>query len=461
MVVLKKLSEKLGNHGRMTFKRYFLDPQTEVDIKINELIIKLQNLDRHGFLMPIFLNELESLSEALFANNDNQDYSDQVMSFLEYLLTIINRERGTEIQLLYLVPPFKVSTILLAKAHRADKEGLKPYLRRLKINLDKGSESIYIISFPPAFHFFDRLLSALDGYERVIIKKHVKTTYQNDFSSGESNLRISVLSRNDIFNDETFEDKLNYLNLKEGSKVKGIVEDISQNECLVNVLGINSYITKQECSWIQIDNCNEVLSIGQEYDFVITKIDKSLSLLYLTLKSEDENPWHLIELPKEKDVIDVFIKSKDNLKLNCVYNNKLEVYILNEETSWFFLTDIQFQSLIGTTQKVKVVQKEDALQRIFCSIRQLDNNPWPSIHSSLKVGMEFNAKISGITPNFIQVQLPNNYIGIVPKDSLEKAGYEYKNFHQNLVIGQGLDVYVSKVFIDKQRIRLDLLRNKN
>ncbi|MFM2393645.1 MAG: hypothetical protein RLZZ546_1627, partial [Bacteroidota bacterium] len=132
LVVLKKLSEKLGNHGRVAFKKYFLDPQTEVDTKINDLIIKLQLLDNNGFLMPIFLNELDNLSQILFNNYDSNDYSEAVLSFLEYLLSIVNREVGSEIQLEYLITPFKVSTILLAKAQRADTQGLKPYLRRLK-----------------------------------------------------------------------------------------------------------------------------------------------------------------------------------------------------------------------------------------------------------------------------------------------------------------------------------------
>jgi hypothetical protein len=74
--------------------------------------------------------------------------------------------------------------------------------------------------------------------------------------------------------------------------------------------------------------------------------------------------------------------------------------------------------------------------------------------------MEFNGKISEITPTYVQVKLPNNYVGVLPKESLEKAGHEYKNFQDNMIVGQGIDVYVSKVFINRQRIRLDLSRNK-
>src|SRR5690606_5964542 len=43
LAILKKLSNKLGKHGKLSFKKYFLDPETELDSKISELIVKLQS----------------------------------------------------------------------------------------------------------------------------------------------------------------------------------------------------------------------------------------------------------------------------------------------------------------------------------------------------------------------------------------------------------------------------------
>ena len=43
--------------------------------------------------------------------------------------------------------------------------------------------------------------------------------------------------------------------------------------------------------------------------------------------------------------------------------------------------------------------------------------------------------------------------------SLQKAGFELADFANTIVKGQGLDVVVSKVFLAKRRIRLDLRRN--
>lgn len=461
LTILKKLSNKLGHHGKIVFKRYFLDPETENDHKINDLIVKLLKLDRHGFFIPIFVNELDLLGEGLFSDNDKNDYTDQVINFIEYLLTIVNRELFEEVELEYFSNPFKVSTILLAKSQRADSHGLKPYLRRIKINLDKGSESIYIISYPPAFDFFERLINSLESHERVFIKKILKSHYYTDGNGYQNSFKIAVLTKNDVFVDGEFEKVLNSYNLKEGSRVEGIVDDISQKESLINVMGLRAYITKNECSWLSIDKCEDAIKVGQNYEFIIKKIDKTSSYIYLTRRLPETNPWGLVEIPKAGSYIEIELISFDTIKYMCLYKDVMEVYIPLDEMSWFFLIPNQCRELVGSTKKVKVISVDEVNEKVFCSLRQLEEDPWPKIHKSLQKGMEFNGKVIDITSNYIQVKLPNNFTGIIPREALERAGFEYANFEENIVIGQGIDVIISKVFIAKHRIRLDLKRNKN
>lgn len=461
LTVLQKLADKLGKHGKLTFKKYFLDPETENDRHINLLIRKLITLDNKGFFVPIFINELELMGEGLFSDHDQEDYSEQVIEFIEYLLTIVKREVHEEIQLEYFKIPFKVSTILLAKTHRADTEGLKPYLNRIRLNLDKGSDSIYIIVYPIAFSFFDRLIVAADGYDRVFVKKVIDTHFAVNDSGHTNNLKIGLLTRNDVFANEDFESKINEYKLKEGSTVSGTVDDISQNEASVNVLGMRAYIARGDCSWRSTTDCSEKLKIGGTHDFQIKKIDKGSSFIYLTLKTTENNPWYQVDIPAMGSIIEVVVISYDSIKFTCLYKNSLEVFIQTNEISWFLLTDTQKSDYIGTSQKVKVINVDENNEKIFCSLRQIDNNPWPKIHASLPIGKELNGKVCDVNSHGIQVRLPNNYYGFIPKDILIKSKDEYINYQENVVIGQGIIVIVSKVFIAKQRIRLDLKKNKN
>lgn len=91
----------------------------------------------------------------------------------------------------------------------------------------------------------------------------------------------------------------------------------------------------------------------------------------------------------------------------------------------------------------------------------MENDPWPTIHATLKPGTEFNGKVYKISEHFVRVSIDNGLIGKVPRESLLAAGYEYSNYMENLVPGQGLEVVATKVFINKKWIRLDLKRNLN
>ena len=287
LTILQKLAYKLGKHGKAIFKRYYLDPETDEDKEIGVLLNKLFKLDKHGFFAPIFLNELELIGEGIYAENDLNDYTYETIDFIKYLLNIVDRERGAEIELNYFKKPFSLGTILLAKAQRADTQGLRPYLKRLRIKLDKGAESVYIIAFTPAFSFFDKLLKTLDGHERVFIK-NVFNTYEYGSATQVTKLKIALLRKNDIYVDETFQGKVEANKIEIGEKVTGLVEHVSQKECLINVLGMRSYINRNDCSWTTISDCNGVLEVDKEYTFQVKNIDKTTSTIHLTMKFDSE-----------------------------------------------------------------------------------------------------------------------------------------------------------------------------
>lgn len=461
LTILQKLSYKLGKHGQATFKKYFLDPETNEDKTIGELIRDLFKLDTHGFFVPIFLNELELIGEGIFANNDSNDYTKESLEFVKYLLSIVNRERGENIELNYLKNPFNVGAILLAKAQRADNQGVGPYLNRLRIKLDKGCESIYIVAFAPAFPFFDNLLGTLESHERVFIKNIFNTNeYEVDNYIKTTKLRIALLRKNDIYVDETFQSKIEASEIEVGKYLPGIIDHISKQESLVNMLGLRAYINRKDCAWTSVKDCNKIFEVGKEYQFQVKSIDKTNSTVNLTRRFDNENPWILDELPKLNEEISLKIVDYDSIKFTCLYDNKLELYIPTTEVSWFFLTKEIKDKLINTDQKAKVIEVNEDEQKIFCGIKQIEDNPWPIIHKSLPKGTELNGKVIEINHHYVDVTLQNGYKGRIPKESFELAGYEYKNYEENLVIGQGLDVSVTKVFIAQQKIRLDLKRNK-
>ena len=86
-------------------------------------------------------------------------------------------------------------------------------------------------------------------------------------------------------------------------------------------------------------------------------------------------------------------------------------------------------------------------------------DPWPQIQKRFRKGQRFNGRIVEITSGFVRVSLPDGYSGIIPRIFLEESGFENVNYEDNFVIGQGIDVVISKIFTVKRKIRLNLTRN--
>ena len=72
-MTLKKLADKLGNHGAFAYQKYFLEPFAKEDERIIEVFPKLIEVDNRGYFVPIFLNELQYISEGIYSRGDLQN----------------------------------------------------------------------------------------------------------------------------------------------------------------------------------------------------------------------------------------------------------------------------------------------------------------------------------------------------------------------------------------------------
>ena len=459
---LHKLAEKLGNHGKAVYRKYFLNPEVESNTELIETLQKLIKLDKFGVFTTILINELDNVGEGLYADSDTKDRTSELIQLINYLCTIAEREIGEYLgeRLNNFSEVIKVSIIMLAKSQTANRKGLIPYLRRLNINLEKGSESIYIIAFPPAFDFLNKFIKVIDGNQRVSIDKIFKA---KDISYLNEKISISIccLRKNKLFTNDSFIKKLEASEIKVGRIVEGTVIDCSTEEALVTFLGVDATIRKSDCSWFSHLFCTDMLQVGDVKQFLVKSIDKANGNITLSLKLSENDPWMKIEFPKIDDEIEIHIHAKDNLNYKCGYQNLVEVFIPIEEMSWFNFTEGEKSECIGSTIKAKVITVNENERIIKCSPRQLEINPWPIIHDTLKVGTEMNGKVHEITDYFVRVKIDNGLIGKIQKESLVAAGFEYANYKDNMVVGQGIDVVVTKVFINKRWIRLDLKRNLN
>tara|TARA_R110001592_G_scaffold43005_1_gene139520 strand:+ start:38087 stop:39922 length:1836 start_codon:yes stop_codon:yes gene_type:complete len=460
LTILQKLSERLGRHGKAVFKRYFLDPEVENDPTLSDVLSKLVELDKHGVYTPIFLNELELVGEELYANSDYNNYSKEVLDFTQYLLNIVKRNTGDEIELNYIRSPFKLGTILLAKTNKAQTQGVRPYLRRLRMKLDKGCDSIYLISFPNSYDFFNKILKIINSHESLEVSKVINTVdFQPSRGSNSQNYKIAILSNNGVSGSYGFKERVNANNLQVGDIYSCEVEDVSEREALVNLLGLRAYVKSSQSSWLPCVTCKNTLVVGDEYNFKILEIDFNTGTISMSRRVDEENPWLTNDSPEVGSKIEFKVIKVHKGNLEGVWNNQF-VHIPNEEISWLGYSVSELSQFIGEVLDAQVTALDEAEFKIIGSLKNLYEDPWPKINELFKKGQEFHGKVVRVNDNHVIVEIDYSVVGILPRESLEKAGFEYANFNETMQVGQGVDVYISKVFIAKKKIRFDLTRNK-
>ena len=83
--------------------------------------------------------------------------------------------------------------------------------------------------------------------------------------------------------------------LEEDSIVKGTVVRITDFGAFVDINGIDGLLPISEISWQRIKHPSDVITLGDEIEVKIIKIDTELKRISLSLKRMGENPWQQIE----------------------------------------------------------------------------------------------------------------------------------------------------------------------
>jgi len=112
---------------------------------------------------------------------------------------------------------------------------------------------------------------------------------------GEGGRNI-VLSRRAILDQEKREKKQALKEtLKEGAKVRGKVTSIQKFGAFVDIGGVEGLLPVSEIAWTRTEKVGDLLSVGQEVEVIIKKLDWDSDRFSFSLKDALPDPWDLVE----------------------------------------------------------------------------------------------------------------------------------------------------------------------
>jgi small subunit ribosomal protein S1 len=160
--------------------------------------------------------------------------------------------------------------------------------------------------------------------------------------------------------------------LKVGDLISGKVSGLTSYGAFVNLGGADGLIHISELSWDRINNVSDMLTVGDEVNVKVIKLDPELSRISLSLRQMSDDPWDTIEdrFPPGKLVEGEVTKTKKYGAFLQIADG-VEGLLHISELSWDHVERTEDVLKVGENVKVMVLSADKSRRRISLSLRQL------------------------------------------------------------------------------------------
>ena len=203
-----------------------------------------------------------------------------------------------------------------------------------------------------------------------------------------------------------------------GSRVRGKVVSITNYGAFVELeKGVEGLVHISEMSWTRnVRHPSKVVSIGEEIEAVVLKVDPNDEKISLGMKQIEEDPW--LALP---------VKYPTGTTLNGVVRNLtsfgafveiepgIDGLVHVSDMSW--TKRVEHPSEVvqkGQEVDVMVLDVDAENKRISLGIKQLQDDPWPTISERFAPRVECDGHVARVQDKGVVVDLGDDIEGFVP-----------------------------------------------
>ena len=152
------------------------------------------------------------------------------------------------------------------------------------------------------------LIAEIEGVRAFVPASHLDVRYVNDISEYvgkemdlkilevEKHRRRVVASRKDFLLEKEKEAKSELWDqVEEGITVRGVVRRLTNFGAFVDIGGIDGLVHVTDLAWGRVEHPKDVVSINEEIDVVVLKVDKERERISLGYKQTKPKPWDTVD----------------------------------------------------------------------------------------------------------------------------------------------------------------------
>lgn len=240
-----------------------------------------------------------------------------------------------------------------------------------------------------------------------------------------------------------------------GQVRRGIVRRIADFGAFVDIGGIDGLLHIRDLSWGTVDKVADVVSVDQEVEVMILKVDEKRDRISLGLKQALPDPWTGVE---ERFAVGQACKVKivrlADFGAFAELEHGIDGLIPISEMSWGHVKTVSEVVSVGAVIDCKIIRVEAKKRRIALSIKQAQADPWAGVLESFAPQSLVKGKVTRLTDFGAFVELTPGVEGLVHIS--EMSDRRINSCAEVVKTGQEIETRVLGVDPESHRISLSI-----
>ncbi len=240
-----------------------------------------------------------------------------------------------------------------------------------------------------------------------------------------------------------------------GEQVMGMVTGRVKGGFNVDLGGASAFLPGSQVDVRPIRDVGPMMNVDQP--FVILKMDRQRGNIVVSRRSILENERNdargeVVANLQEGEIKEGTVKNITDYGA-FVDLGGVDGLLHVTDISWKRITHPSQVLNVGDMVKVQIVKINPDTHRISLGMKQLNSDPWESVHQKYPLGAKLHGKITNITDYGAFVELEDGVEGLV---HVSEMSWTKKNVHPSKIVTQDQEVDVLVIDVDEDKRRISL-----
>jgi small subunit ribosomal protein S1 len=248
-----------------------------------------------------------------------------------------------------------------------------------------------------------------------------------------------------------------YSEIQEGETVRGTVRSIADYGAFVDIGGVDGLLHVAEISWSRVNKPSDLLSVGQEIEARVLKVDPEKRRISLGMKQLLPHPWDSApEKYKQGERVRGSVTRLADFGAFVELEPGVEGLIHVSEMSWSKKVRKPSDAVkVGETVEAVILGVNVPERRISLGLKQALGDPWVEAAKNLTIGSVIEGPVVSITKFGAFVQIAEGVEGMIHVSEIS-AEKRINHPQDVLKVGQTVKAQVLDVDGAKRNVRLSI-----